>query len=622
LGWQPDAVALAYLAQSLQEQLVGARIQKIQHLTHREWVLTLFSPHRRDEKPLDAEDARVDRLYLSVDKQHPALCLLSANDVNALVKPTFTKPTNDCMLLRKHLLHGRIRSVAAMPGERAIVMTIENTNELGQVLLWQWVLELMGRYSTWWLVEGDTQTIVGSAYRVTETMSAHRPLAVGERYLPPPTPTGRAWLGALPEKTLAHAITDSDMPSKNLLSLGYGASPAMLQAIVASCGSNADSALVAKRLHGVLHSDPRWQSAIVNDALSLFWDDSPSLPKAGWAQALSIFQRDAIQQQRLKQIKAQCQQAVEREQERLKQRILTQQPTEHPDTIAEWELRGHALMTEASQHPVTACPSCEEVVVMHPITGEPWPVTVNPQKKWRDNAKQAYQRVKKATDQRKQWDIASLALAEREQQLAQWAWEVSQLTILSEAWALLASLGAVGIIKSAQLFVAQGRGKAASSKNGKNKGPSKPKLTVEVSSMAGLSRWENPDGVVFWMGRQGEANAALLSKIARHNDVWCHAWNQPGAHVVIQCPLAECSDDTLLDGLMLAAAHSQQGGGAFATSISQSATAIKVDVVYTECRHVRAVPQSYPGHVTYKQEKTALIAVEPQRLQERLTPLL
>jgi predicted ribosome quality control (RQC) complex YloA/Tae2 family protein len=343
-----------------------------------------------------------------------------------------------------------------------------------------------------------------------------------------------------------------------------------------------------------------------------------STPSDAWCEALSAFQLAAIQQQRLKQVQTQCQQAVEREQERLKQRILTQQPTELPETIAEWELRGHALMTEASQHPPQACPTQTVVSLMHPETGEPWLVSVNPQKNWRDNAKQSYQHVKKATDQRKQWEQVSQQLVERETQLAQWAWEISQLGTLPEAWSLLASLGAVGIVKSAQPFVAQGRGKATSGKNGKNKGPSKPKV-VEVSSLAGLSRWKNPDGVVFWMGRQGEANAALLSKIARHNDVWCHAWNQPGAHVVIQCPLAECSEETLLDGLMLAAAHSQQGGGAFNSSAIHSATAIKVDVVYTECRHVRAVPHSYPGHVTYKQEKTALIAVDPLTIQERLT---
>ncbi|MDH4379294.1 MAG: NFACT family protein [Vampirovibrionales bacterium] len=619
--WQPDAVALAYLAQSLHQQLVGARIQKIQHLTHREWVLTLFAPHRKEEELLGDDEIRSNRLYLSVDKQHPALCLLSAADIDALVKPTFTKPTNDCMLLRKHLLHGRIRSVTAMPGERAIVMTIENTNELGQVVPWQWVLELMGRYSTWWLVEGDTQTIVGSAYRVTESMSAHRPLAVGECYVPPPIPKGRVWLGALPEKTVANAIKGSDTSSKSLLALGYGASPVMLQAIVASCSPTEGPAMVACRLQAVLQSDPCWKSASVNGTLSLFWDESHSLPEASWTQALSTFQRDVIQQQRLKQVQTQCRQAVEREQERLKQRILTQQPTETPESITEWELRGHALMTEASQQPVNACPLCEEVVVMHPTTGEPWKVPVNPEKNWRDNANVAYQHVKNAADQRRQWETASQVLAEREQQLAQWEWEVAQLETLPEAWALLASLGAVGIVKSAQPFVAQGRGKVAKlqTKSGKHKGSSNPKSSLDVSSLAGLSRWKNPDGVVFWMGRQGEANAALLSKIARHNDVWCHAWNQPGAHVVIQCPLAECSEETLLDGLMLAAAHSQQGGGAFNTSASQSATAIKVDVVYTECRHVRAVPGSYPGHVTYKLEKTALIAVDSHRLQERLT---
>ncbi|MFN8614982.1 MAG: NFACT family protein [Vampirovibrionales bacterium] len=603
-GWQPDALAIHHLARSLQGVLAGAKIQKIQHRSHREWVLTLWSPAENNVLK------QTPHLYISVDKQWPACCLWSTQTIQERVPQAFEKPTNDCMLLRKHLLHGRITHVQSSPGERLVIITIENTNAMGHCVVWEWVIELMGRYSAWWLVEKDTQQIMGSAHRITEHMSDRRPLMVGEPYRLPPPPGEKPWLGTMPWQTLAKLFntTHPQKLANSLLSVGYGISQPHLTLLlkVLLKNHNLSAQEMANTLQATLQGQHPWHLQFNSPILFL---QQPShqnntVPVLGseWRDSLSQYWAYAIQQHRCQQLRDTAIQALHREQDRLIQRTHTQQPTLTCEAITQLDCYGHALITHGSQVGMHQMAHHSSLILPHPHTNQPFTVPLQPHRTWQENALTAYQQAKKARQKEQHWQKIQHELNQRQERLTHLLWQASNLETPAEGWAFLDELSLLGLTKKPSL-----------------------KTTHSQHPVTGLSQWINPEGVILWLGKQGLANATLLAKQAHPTHCWCHVKLGPGAHVLIQTPWETCSSETLLDGLTLAALYSPAGQAlresAISANFNLTTPPFKLDVIVTPYRFVRGVPRSYPGHVTYKNEETYHIAVDIQRLEQRLKPI-
>ncbi|MFL5261265.1 MAG: NFACT RNA binding domain-containing protein [Anaeromyxobacteraceae bacterium] len=113
--------------------------------------------------------------------------------------------------------------------------------------------------------------------------------------------------------------------------------------------------------------------------------------------------------------------------------------------------------------------------------------------------------------------------------------------------------------------------------------------------------------VAILVGRGAADNDALTLKVARGNDMWLHARGQTGAHVVVRVDKGKAPDgETLLDAAHLAAHFSDARGEP------------QVDVAYTRAKYVRKPKGSAPGAVTYSQDRTLLLRVEPQRIERLL----
>ncbi len=115
-------------------------------------------------------------------------------------------------------------------------------------------------------------------------------------------------------------------------------------------------------------------------------------------------------------------------------------------------------------------------------------------------------------------------------------------------------------------------------------------------------------GATILVGRGADRNDELTFKVARGSDLWMHARDVPGAHVVV--PLAagvSIDEQTLLDAATLAAHHSSARGEA------------QVDIGYTLRKHVRKPPKSRPGSVTTSGMKTIRVRVEADRLARLLS---
>lgn len=105
------------------------------------------------------------------------------------------------------------------------------------------------------------------------------------------------------------------------------------------------------------------------------------------------------------------------------------------------------------------------------------------------------------------------------------------------------------------------------------------------------------DDARIYVGRSPVGNADLTFRIARPDDLWFHARETPGAHVVLRIDSARGATATELHvAASLAAFH------------SKARASEKVSVDYTERKYVRRQQNAPPGLVWYTGAKTLLVA--------------
>ncbi len=106
------------------------------------------------------------------------------------------------------------------------------------------------------------------------------------------------------------------------------------------------------------------------------------------------------------------------------------------------------------------------------------------------------------------------------------------------------------------------------------------------------------DDCRYYVGKNGRQNDLLTFSLARKNDLWFHANDVPGAHVILKKMNGKATEEEIVRGALLAAWFS------FARESS------KVPVDTTEVAWVKKVPGGGPGRVSYTHQKT--VFVNPQ----------
>jgi predicted ribosome quality control (RQC) complex YloA/Tae2 family protein len=121
----------------------------------------------------------------------------------------------------------------------------------------------------------------------------------------------------------------------------------------------------------------------------------------------------------------------------------------------------------------------------------------------------------------------------------------------------------------------------------------------------GARRYLSSDGYEILVGRAARDNDNLTFKIAKPNDLWLHAADYPGSHVIVRNPTRkEIPHRTLIEAAQLAAYS------------SQASKDPKVDVHYTERKFLSKPKGSAPGLVRMSKFKN--VVVKPENTLDRL----
>lgn len=168
-----DSVSLKNWVEENSEFLTGARIQKIQQPTRRDFVFSIRN------------NGETKKLYININPEHHHLAFMSKENETKRLIEIPQKPPMFCMLLRKYLENSKISKINQPQYERILEFYIETFNELSEKIYLCLAVEFMGKHSNMILYNYDTNLILGCAHNVGAEKSREREMAGGLPYVYP-----------------------------------------------------------------------------------------------------------------------------------------------------------------------------------------------------------------------------------------------------------------------------------------------------------------------------------------------------------------------------------------------------------------------------------------------------
>ncbi|MBE3596386.1 MAG: NFACT family protein [Hydrogenibacillus sp.] len=576
-----DGWLIRRLARELDARLVGGVIQKIYQPDNDALVLVIRTR------------AQNEILFLSRDPEAPRVYL--AGDLPN--RPG--APSGRTMRFRKHVQNGRITAVRQLGLERIIAFDIEAKDLLGDRKTYTLLIELMGRHANIILID-RAQVIVETVHAVTAEMSRHRQVLPGEPYILPPAQdkldplhldeaafTARL-IGAFPE---GH-MTVGDF-SAWLVQNVHGIGPLFAREIAeraARLGRAPDLDLISPQLaHRAVHrairtiEDASERAEIVYApmrpvfaALTLTHLTAPRETFDTVSDCLTAyFERVRVDN------------PVQRTARALKQTVLSlreravKKIERYDAVLAEAEdaerfrLYGELIFAYQYLIPMAGASQVDVPDPEHP--DRTLVIPLDPKLSPAENAKDYFRRYQKLK--------AAKTAAETQRRRAE-AERVHLDSILAHID--YADAQALEEIREELLDAGFIR---------PSKQPPKPK----TKRAPAVERYRSSEGALIFVGKNNVQNDYLTMKLAHPNDLWLHAKNMPGAHVVVR---GEHVSDTTLHEAALLAAYFSKG---------RQSSGVPVDC--TLVKNVWKPKGASPGSVLYRGERTLFVTPEPEALK-------
>ncbi len=161
-----DGLFLHYLVDELKTKLEGGKIQKILEPSSMDLVFQIRS-NKENFNLFASTSLDMPRLYIS-NLKHTSIDI----------------PKNFCVILRKHIERGFIKSINQLRNDRAIIFDIEASTELGDIENYKLIIELMGRNSNIILIN-DKNIVIDAMRKVPPSEDTNRIILPKATYVYP-----------------------------------------------------------------------------------------------------------------------------------------------------------------------------------------------------------------------------------------------------------------------------------------------------------------------------------------------------------------------------------------------------------------------------------------------------
>ncbi|MGQ9865715.1 MAG: Rqc2 family fibronectin-binding protein [Pseudanabaenaceae cyanobacterium] len=472
----------------------------------------------------------------------------------------------------------------AAPWER--VLRFDFAERPGDPPRWYLYLEIVGQYSNAVLVNGDG-VVVAAARQVGDRQSRLRSIQTGETYqLPPPRLAANPDL-AEPLEGWRDRLTVLGLPlGKGTLAAYRGVSTALVEGLWAQVGLSLKTdprTLTAADWERGFAVWQRWLRAIAEETLALqetatgyglAWMGEGTGPSAIVANYYEV----RLQQETNRRLAQQLRQGIQAQLAKLQRKAEGFRDRWARSETAD-ALRAEADLLMAHLH--LWQPGLAALTVPDFATGEPRTLTLDPASTGLQNAQARYRQYQKLKRSR---DILIPLLAE----------VTAEIAYLEQVAATL-ELGEDDpetLLETEAELVEQGYWTA----------PSRPK--AKPKTVLACRRYTSPNGWEVWVGRNNRQNDWLWRE-AQTWDIWLHAQEIPGSHVLLRlAPQTPPDPQDLQYAANLAARY------------SRARLSDRVPVVWVRPQHLFKPKGAKPGMVAYRHEQVvwgtpAAVAAEP-----------
>ncbi|CVP36458.1 Rqc2 family fibronectin-binding protein PavA [Streptococcus pneumoniae] len=542
-----DGFFLHHIVEELRSELVNGRIQKINQPFEQELVLQIRS------------NRQSHRLLLSA---HPVFGRIQ------LTQTTFenpAQPSTFIMVLRKYLQEALIESIEQVENDRIVEITVSNKNEIGDHIQATLIIEIMGKHSNILLVDKSSHKILEVIKHVGFSQNSYRTLLPGSTYIAPPS-TESLNPFTIKDEKLFEILQTQELTAKNLQSL--------FQGLGRDTANELERILVSEKLSAFRNFfNQENKPCLTETSFSpVPFANQVGEPFANLSDLLDTYYKDKAERDRVKQQASELIRRVENELQKNRHKLKKQEKELlATDNAEEFRQKGELLTTFLHQVPNDQ----DQVILDNYYTNQPIMIALDKALTPNQNAQRyfkRYQKLKEAvkylTDLIEETKATILYLESVETVLNQAG--------LEEIAEIREELIQTGFIRRRQREKIQKRKK--------------------------LEQYLASDGkTIIYVGRNNLQNEELTFKMARKEELWFHAKDIPGSHVVISGNL-DPSDAVKTDAAELAAYFSQ----------GRLSNLVQVDMI--EVKKLNKPTGGKPGFVTYTGQKTLRVTPDSKKI--------
>ena len=542
-----DGFFLHHMVEELRRELVNGRIQKINQPFEQELVLQIRS------------NRQSHRLLLSA---HPVFGRIQ------LTQTTFenpAQPSTFIMVLRKYLQGAMIESIEQVENDRIVEITVSNKNEIGDHIQATLIIEIMGKHSNILLVDKSSHKILEVIKHVGFSQNSYRTLLPGSIYIAPPS-TESLNPFTIKDEKLFEILQTQETTAKNLQSL--------FQGLGRDTANELERILVSEKLSTFRNFfNQETKPCLTETSFSpVPFANQVEEPFASLSDLLDTYYKDKAERDRVKQQASELIRRVENELQKNRHKLKKQEKELlATDNAEEFRQKGELLTTFLHQVPNDQ----DQVILDNYYTNQPITIALDKALTPSQNAQRyfkRYQKLKEAvkylTDLIEETKVTILYLESVETVLNQAG--------LEEIAEIREELIQTGFIRRRQREKIQKRKKP--------------------------EQYLASDGkTIIYVGRNNLQNEELTFKMARKEELWFHAKDIPGSHVVISGNL-DPSDEVKTDAAELAAYFSQ----------GRLSNLVQVDMI--EVKKLNKPTGGKPGFVTYTGQKTLRVTPDPEKI--------
>lgn len=541
--------------------LIGAKIDKVFEPDKNTIALGLYLPGQHF------------LLNMCIDARNYRINLTTHPKENPISAPNF------CMLLRKHLIGGRISKINMQGLERILIFEIETLNEFNEIEIKKLVIELMGKHSNIILLNSK-EIIIDSLRHIEATDISYRDILPSKLYTFPKSEK-REFLDLNNFEEFYNLIGLED-DSKKISNTFNGFSTSFINFAIEKNGINLSLKEDLEKLYNYINKiieGAKTHSLVftqyLNDyvldfgnpssySLNFFIDDyyferenkdSFNSLKANLLH--SVLEVQKKYNSRLKSINSKLQECSDMEKYKLYGELITSNLYRLTNTHTEYiELENYYDNNNLLRIPLD--------------------------KKYSPNIN-AKRFFKKYSKLKNALEIVSIQKEETTLELNyidSIIYEIENASSLEELKQIAEEISENVVFK-----------KKINKKQSNNKKFSKTKKTLPIYAPLKY----DIDGYTVLVGRNNKENDYLTLSLASKSDIWFHTKDIHGSHVILKANILNVSQETLVKCAKVAAKYSK----------AKLSSNIPVD--YCEVKFVKKTKNSKPGMVIYTNNKTLYV---------------